>query len=104
MLLDCMACAWERDHVPCLLQIPFCNNAKLGPCFFQPIQLETSPDCVETAAMHIIEPEQSSIADSRVCAMHDRDPIHTMLYDSNGLLISANKAAMTAFHIDTPGK
>lgn len=54
--------------------------------------------------MHIIEPEQSSIADSRVCAMHDRDPIHTMLYDSNGLLISANKAAMTAFHIDTPGK
>ena len=54
--------------------------------------------------MHIIEPEQASIADSRVCAMHDRDPIHTMLYDSNGMLLSANKAAMTAFHIDTPGQ
>lgn len=53
--------------------------------------------------MHIIEPEQSSIADSRVSAMHDRDPIHTMLYDSKGMLLSANKAAMSAFHIDTPG-
>lgn len=54
--------------------------------------------------MHIMEPEQSRIADSRVCAMHDRDPIHTMLYDSSGGLLSANQAAMTAFHIDTPGK
>ncbi|DBB02619.1 TPA: putative 3',5'-cyclic phosphodiesterase pde-3 [Trebouxia sp. C0006] len=87
----------------------FCQGyAKEGPMritkfLSKPIQLETSPGCVETAAMHIIEPEQASIADSRVCAMHDRDPIHTMLYDSKGVLLSANKAAMTAFHIDTPG-
>ncbi len=53
--------------------------------------------------MHIIEAEQASISDTRVCAMHDRDPIHTMMFNAEGNLLTANKAALHAFQIDTAG-
>ena len=60
----------------------------------QAIQLEVSPGCVKTAVLHMVDPEVASPADTRVSAMHERDPIHTMMFDIKGLLLTANKAAL----------
>ena len=54
--------------------------------------------------MHMIEGEQASIADTRACAMHAYDPIHTMMFNNEGTLLTANKAALEAYHIDTSGE
>ena len=56
--------------------------------------METSPGHVENALLHVIEAEQSSHTELRVAAMHDRSPIHTFLFDSQGSLLTANKAAL----------
>ena len=52
------------------------------------------PGQVENALLHVLEADQSSHAELRVSAMHDRSPIHTFLFDSQGLLLTANKAAL----------
>lgn len=52
------------------------------------------PGRVENALLHVFEAEQSSHAELRVSAMHDRSPIHTFLFDSQGSLLTANKAAL----------
>ena len=49
---------------------------------------------VENALLHVLEAQQSSHAELRVSAMHDRSPIHTFLFDSQGWLLTANKAAL----------
>ena len=69
----------------------------------QAIQVETSPGCVETGILHMIDTNVASPADTRVSAMHERDPIHTMMFNTEGVLLTANKAALHAFHIDTTG-
>ena len=90
----------------CALVIADLTAAKpnLCVCLLQPIQLETAPGCVVTALMHMIEGEQAGIADTRACAMHAYDPIHTMMFDNEGTLLTANKAALEAYHIDTSGE
>ena len=52
------------------------------------------PGRVENALLHVLEAEQSSHAELRVSAMHNRSPIHTFLFDSQGNLLTANKAAL----------
>lgn len=52
------------------------------------------PGRVENALLHVLDTEQTSHAELRVSAMHDRSPIHTFLFDSQGLLLTANKAAL----------
>lgn len=53
--------------------------------------------------MHVIESDTSCHTDMRVAALYDRSPIHTFLFDSEGVLLTANKAALLAFHRDNPG-
>ena len=53
--------------------------------------------------MHVIESELSSRTDLRVAAMHDRSPIHTFLFDSDGMLLTANQTALLACERDTSG-
>ncbi len=65
--------------------------------------METSPGHVESALLHVIESELSSHTDLRVAAMHDRSPIHTFLFDSQGELLTANTCALTACQRDTRG-
>ncbi|KAL3144948.1 hypothetical protein ABBQ32_003454 [Trebouxia sp. C0010 RCD-2024] len=60
----------------------------------KPIKVETMPGRVENALLHVYEAEQSSPTDLRVSAMHDRSPLHTFLFDSQGFLLTANKAAL----------
>lgn len=60
----------------------------------QPIKVETMPGHVENALLHVFDSEQTSHVELRVSAMHDRSPIHTFLFDSQGLLLTANKAAL----------
>ena len=69
----------------------------------QPIRVETLPGHVEFALMHVIESDTSCHADMRLAALFDRSPIHTFLFDSEGVLLTANKAALFAFQRDNPG-
>ena len=53
--------------------------------------------------MHVIESELSSRTDLRVAAMHDRSPIHTFLFNSDGMMLTANQTALLACERDTSG-
>lgn len=66
----------------------------------QPIKMQTSPDKVEVAVMHVLEAEPSG-ADLGV--MCQRNPLHTFMFDAHGKLLNANKAAFEAFQSDPPG-
>lgn len=61
----------------------------------QAIHIRTSPGHVETAVMHIIDMDFAA-ADDRLLAMHHRSPIHTYMFDSKGVLLQANNAALSA--------
>ncbi|KAL3130461.1 hypothetical protein ABBQ38_008282 [Trebouxia sp. C0009 RCD-2024] len=66
----------------------------------KPIKMQTSPDKVEVAVMHVLEAEPSG-ADLGV--MCQRNPLHTFMFDAHGKLLNANKAAFEAFQSDPPG-
>ena len=68
----------------------------------QPIRIQTA-DRVENAILHIIESETASSTDIRVSAMHDHSPIHSMLFDNQGTLLTANKAALNALQVTFEG-
>ncbi len=57
---------------------------------------------VQEALLHIAEVD-ADIADLRATAVHQRDPMHTMVFDSKGVLLNANKAALDAFHRHASG-
>ena len=69
----------------------------------QPIRVQTSQGNIEEALLHIAEVD-ADIADLRAAAVHKRDPMHTMLFDDNGGLLSANAAALQAFARHSPGQ
>ena len=52
---------------------------------------------VETGVMHLVDTD-SSATDLRVGAMHCRNPLHTFMFDGQGMLLNANEAALHAFH------
>ena len=79
----------------------------------QPIRIQTTSGKVETAILHTFEmqtpgpaPEAAeahataSVAsrmtssDMRVCALHQRSPIQMYMFNSHGVLLNANKAAL----------
>ena len=62
--------------------------------------MQTSPDKVELGVMHVVETEPS-LAD--LGAMLQRNPLHTFMFDAQGKLLNANKAAFEAFQSDPPG-
>ena len=61
----------------------------------QPIQVQTSPNVVETAVMHIME-VQSNTAEMRLTAMHEINPLHTFMFSNRGKMLNANQAAIEA--------
>ena len=69
---------------------------------WQPIRIQTA-DRVENAILHIVESETASSSDIRVSAMHDHSPIHSMLFNNQGTLLTANKAALKALQVTFEG-
>ena len=55
--------------------------------------MQTSQGNVEEALVHVAELD-ADIADTRATAVHDIDPTHTMVFNSQGTLLHANKAAL----------
>ena len=53
--------------------------------------------------MHIVELD-ADMADARVAVVHDTDPMHTMIFDSRGTLLNANKAALKSLHCHDSGE
>lgn len=69
----------------------------------QPVRVQTA-DRVENAILHVVESETASSTDIRVSAMHDHSPIHSMLFNSQGVLLTANKAALAALQVTREGE
>ncbi len=69
----------------------------------QAIRVRTSPTQVETALMHVAE-LAGSVTDLRVAAIHSRNPLHTFLFNSCGVLLNANASALQAFAHSHAGK
>ncbi|KAA6425466.1 MAG: hypothetical protein FRX49_04364, partial [Trebouxia sp. A1-2] len=69
----------------------------------QAIRVRTSPTQVETALMHVAE-LAGSVTDLRVGAIHSRNPLHTFLFNSCGVLLNANASALQAFAHSHAGK
>ncbi len=85
----------------------------------QPIRIQTASGKVETAVLHIFEMQTAgavptadtasagsvgadiSSSDRRICALHQRSPIHMYMFGSHGALLSANKAALAGLQPDT---
>jgi len=59
----------------------------------QPIRVQTAQGNIEEALVHIAE-LGADIAEMRATAVHDRDPMHTMVFTPQGTLLHANKAAL----------
>ncbi len=61
----------------------------------QHIRVQTGPETVESATLHIVE-LGANAADMRISAMHHQSPLHNFLFDRNGKLLHANRAAVQA--------
>ena len=74
--------------------------------FHQPIRVQAAPGSVQTAILHVFEMDAAAanISEKRVCAMHQRNPMHTFMFDSNGKLLDANQGALEAFQQDQAGR
>ena len=86
------ACAHARSSRP--------HKARL---ITQVIKYQSTPDKVETAELHIIEPV-GNIEEMRITAMHHCSPVHNFMFDCEGKLLSANKAATQACRNSTSGE
>lgn len=118
--LNCSPVFPDSYHPLCIAH--FCYlSSRLHSCgFLQPINIQTASGAVETAVLHLFEqlsaneeaaapapapapdvvasPGSSSLSvdNMRVCALHQRSPIHMFMFDNKGALLIANKAAMEA--------
>lgn len=72
----------------------------------QPIRVQAAPGSVKTAILHVFEMDAAvaNVAEKRVCAMHQRNPMHTFMFDGNGKLLDANQGALEAFQQDQAGR
>ena len=50
----------------------------------------------EIAILHVVEMDVTSALHRRGSAMHDHNPLHSFMFDSQGQLLFANKAASKA--------
>ncbi len=62
--------------------------------YLQHIRVRTGPETVESATLHIVE--LGANAAMRILAMHHQSPLHNFLFDRNGKLLHANRAAVQA--------
>ena len=72
----------------------------LNTLLLQPIKMQTGPDKVEVAVLHVLEAEPSCADLGVMCQCN---PLHTFMFDSHGKLLNANKATFEAFQSDPPG-
>ncbi len=70
-----------------------CTTCRL--VLLQAIRVESAGH-VETAILHIVETEAST-AEMRGAAMHNRSAKHSFLFDQQGTLLHASKAALEAY-------
>ncbi len=70
-----------------------CTTCRLF--LLQAIRVESAGH-VETAILHIVETEAST-AEMRGAAMHNRSAKHSFLFDQQGTLLHASKAALEAY-------
>ncbi len=70
-----------------------CTTCRLF--LLQAIRVESAGH-VETAILHIVEAEAST-AEMRGAAMHNRSAKHSFLFDQQGTLLHASKAALEAY-------
>ena len=68
----------------------------------QPIRVQTGPNKVESAVLHVVDMEASN-ADKRFTAMVRCNPLHTFLFNSTGKLLVLNDAAKQACLHSTAG-
>lgn len=66
----------------------------------QPIRMQTTASKVELAVMHVMESE-AGFAD--LGAMCNKNPLHSFMFDAQGKLLNANRAAFEAFQSSPPG-
>ena len=62
-----------------------------------------TPETVESVNLHILD-TGANVEDMRVAAMHHMSPLHNFLFDRDGNLLHANKAAVQACKNRTTGK
>lgn len=78
--------------------------ASLSACLLaQAIRYQSAPNKVETAELHIIDPVEN-VEELRITAMHHCAPVHAFMFDCNGQLLNANKAAIEACRNSTAGE
>ena len=61
----------------------------------QIIKIRTAPGHVEICTMQVVDLDSTG-ANDRLLAMHQRSPIHTFMFNSKGSLLQANTAALIA--------
>lgn len=79
------------------------HDATRVQLLIQAIRVRTLPTQVESALMHVAELD-GSVTDLRVAAIHSRNPLHTFLFNSCGVLLNANASALQAFAHSHAGK
>lgn len=72
----------------------------------QPIRIQAALGSVKTAVLHVFEVDaaKANVMEKRACAMHQRNPMHTFMFNSNGRLLDANRGALEAFQQDHTGE
>lgn len=69
----------------------------------QAIKYQSALDKVETAELHIIELVEN-MEELRITAMHHCAPVHAFMFDCNGQILTANKAALAACRNSVAGE
>lgn len=65
--------------------------------------MQTAQRQTQEALLHIVELD-ADMAETRAAVVHDTDPMHTMVFDSQGTLLNANKAALKSLHCHDSGE
>jgi len=69
----------------------------------QVIQVQLNEQRVVSAVLHIMEMDASS-EDLRARAMNERNPVHSLLFSSQGAMLIANSAARSGMQRRPPGR
>ncbi|KAL0037875.1 hypothetical protein WJX79_003284 [Trebouxia sp. C0005] len=87
---------------PCFQGVQVNGPRFVGRLDSKHIRVWTGPETVESATLHIVE-LGANADDMRISAMHHQSPLHNFLFDCNGKLLHANRAAVQACRRDTAG-
>lgn len=67
----------------------------------QAIHLESASGQEEIGILHMVETDCASASHRRGSAIHDHSPLHTFLFNGQGQLLFANKAAAKVCQVDS---